>query len=146
MKRRQAVEHARNAVSRDKTSERRARRVLGQPRSTQRRKTHVPDDEPRLVRDMIRLATQYGRYVYGRVTELLRREGWKVNHKRIERFWRREGLKVARKHPKRRLLWLNDGLCVRLRPAEKDHVWSYDIVQDRAHDGRPLRMLMPNVC
>jgi transposase InsO family protein len=90
---------------------------------------------------MIRLATQYGRYGYRRVTELLRREGWKVNHKRVERLWRREGLKVPQKQPKRRCLWLNDGSCVRLRPAGKDHVWSYDFVQDRTHDGRAFRML-----
>jgi putative transposase len=90
---------------------------------------------------MIRLASQYGRYGYRRVTELLCREGWQVNHKRIERLWRREGLKVPTKQPKRRRLWLNDGSCVRLRPAHKDHVWSYDFVQDRTHDGRAFRML-----
>jgi putative transposase len=131
----------RNAVGRDRVSERRACQVLGQPRSTQRRQPQVPDDEPRLVRDMVRLATQYGRYGYRRVTKLLRREGWQVNHKRIERLWRREGLKVPHKQPKRRRLWLNDGSCVRLRPAYQDHVWSYDFVQDRTHDGRAFRLL-----
>ncbi|REK40586.1 MAG: IS3 family transposase, partial [Planctomycetota bacterium] len=90
---------------------------------------------------MIRLAAQYGRYGYRRITDLLRREGWQVNHKRVERLWRREGLKVPQKQPKRRRLWLNDGSCVRLRPAYKDHVWSYDFVHTRAHDGRKLRML-----
>ena len=90
---------------------------------------------------MTRLATQYGRYGYRRITELLRREGWKVNHKRIERLWRREGLKVPQKQPKRRRLWLNDGSCVRLRPAYRNHVWSYDFVQTRTHDGRSVRML-----
>ena len=83
IKRRQAVEHVRDAVGREKVSERRACRLLGQSRSTQRRGAHVPDDEPRLVRDMTRLATQYGRYGYRRITELLRREGWNVNHKRV---------------------------------------------------------------
>lgn len=101
----------------------------------------MPDDEPRLVRDMVRLATQYGRYGYRRVTQLLRGEGWRVNHKRIERLWRREGLKVPKKQPKRRRLWLNDGSCVRLRPAHTDHVWSYDFVHARTHDGRAFRML-----
>ena len=90
---------------------------------------------------MIALAEQYGRYGYRRVTELLRREGWQVNHKRIERLWRREGLKVPKRQPKRRRLWLNDGSCVRLRPAYKDHVWSYDFVQHQTHDGRKFRML-----
>ena len=131
----------RNAVGWDRVSERRACQVLGQPRSTQRRQRQVPDDEPRLVRDMVRLATQYGRYGYRRVTRLLRREGWQVNHKRIERLWRREGLKVPQKQPKRRRLWLNDGSCVRLRSAYPNHVWSYDFVQDRTHDGRAFRLL-----
>ena len=90
---------------------------------------------------MVALAEQYGRYGYRRVTELLRRKGWQVNHKRVERLWRREGLKVPQKQPKRRRLWLNDGSCVRLRPAHRDHVWSYDFVHHRTHDGRAFRML-----
>ena len=72
---------------------------------------------------------------------MLREEGWKVNHKRIERLWRQEGLKVPAKQPKRRRLWLNDGSCIRLRPEHRDHVWSYDFVFSRTHDGRPVRML-----
>jgi putative transposase len=122
-------------------SERRACRVLGQPRSTQRRHPYVPDDEPRLVAQMIDLAGEYGRYGYRMITGLLRNDGWKVNHKRIERLWRREGLKVPKKQPKRGRLWLNDGSCIRLRPQYKDHVWAYDFVHARTHDGRPLRML-----
>ena len=123
-------------------SERRACRVLGQPRATQRRDPYVPDDEPRLVAQMIDVAGEYGRYGYRRITAMLRREGWKVNHKRVERLWRREGLKVPSKQPKRGRLWLNDGSCVRLRPAFKDQVWAYDFVQARTHDGRALRMLV----
>ncbi len=72
---------------------------------------------------------------------MLREEGWRVNHKRIERLWRQEGLKVPAKQPKRRRLWLNDGSCIRLRPQHRDHVWSYDFVFSRTHDGRPVRML-----
>jgi transposase InsO family protein len=90
---------------------------------------------------MIELASAYGRYGYRQITGMLRNEGWRVNHKRIERLWRREGLKVPAKQPKRRRLWLNDGSCVRLRPAHKDHVWSYDFVMTRTSDGRPVRML-----
>jgi transposase InsO family protein len=101
----------------------------------------VPDDEARLVARMEELASQYGRYGYRRITAMLRIEGWRVNHKRVERLWRREGLKVPKKQPKRGRLWLNDGSCVRLRPLWKDHVWAYDFVHDRTHDGRPLRML-----
>ena len=123
-------------------SQRRACRVLGQPRSTQRRTPYVPDDEPRLLAQIVELASRYGRYGYRRITALLRAENWKVNHKRIERLWRREGLKVPAKQPKRGRLWLNDGSCVRLRPTHRDHVWAYDFVQDRTHDGRVLRMLV----
>ncbi len=90
---------------------------------------------------MVDLATQYGRYGYRRVTALLRREEWLVNHKRIERLWRREGLKVPSRQPRRRRLWLNDGSCVRLRPERPDHVWSYDFMLDRTHDGRAYRLL-----
>ena len=75
------------------------------------------------------------------ITGLLKQEGWRVNRKRIERIWRREGLKVPQKQPKRKRLWLNGGSCIRLRPMYKNHVWSYDIVSDRTHDGRPLRVL-----
>jgi len=114
---------------------------LNQSRSTQRRKKHVASDEPRLIRRMVQLASDYGRYGYRRVTAFLRDEGWRVNHKRIERLWRQEGLKVPQKQPKRRRLWLADGSCVRLRPASKDHVWSYDFVADRTSDGRAIRML-----
>jgi putative transposase len=72
---------------------------------------------------------------------MLRHGGWNVNHKRVERIWRREGLKVPRRQPKRGRLWLNDGSCVRLRPARKDHVWAYDFVTGRTHDGRAFKML-----
>lgn len=90
---------------------------------------------------MIELASEYGRYGYRRITMMLRAEGWLVNPKRVYRLWRREGLKVPAKQPKRRRLWLNNGSCIRLRPEHRDHVWSYDFVFDRTHDGRRLRML-----
>jgi len=66
---------------------------------------------------------------------------WRVNHKRVERIWRREGLKVPKKQPKRSRLWLNDGSCIRLRPEYKDHVWSYDFMIDRIANGRPFKIL-----
>ena len=115
--------------------------VLGQARSSQRCPRKVDKDEAPLVQRMIEWATRFGRYGYRRVTALLRNEGWRVNHKRIERLWRQEGLKVPKKQPKRGRLWLNDGSCMRLRPTHRDHVWSYDFVQDRTKEGRPLRML-----
>jgi len=122
-------------------SERRACQVLGQERSTQRRWCSPPDDEGRLLRRMVKLATEYGRYGYRRITALLQEEGFQVNHKRVERLWRREGLKVPTKQLKRRRLWLTDGSCVRLRPTEPNHVWTYDFVFTRTSNGRPLRLL-----
>lgn len=140
MRRRRCIDLVRGKLG---VSERRACRVLGRHRSTQR---HVPRgraDEERLVADMIELARQYGRYGYRRSAALLRDAGWQVNDKRIERLWRREGLKVPMKQPKRGRLWLNDGSCVRLRPAYRDHVWSYDFVHHRTDHGRTFRT--PNI-
>ncbi len=135
------VDQVRERLGAERVSERRACQVLGQARSTQRRERHIPDDEARLVAEMVELATHYGRYGYRRITAMLRWEGWKVNHKRVERLWRQEGLKVPSRQPKRRRLWLHDGSCVRLRAAHKDHVWSYDFVHERTHDGRAFRLL-----
>mgnify|MGYP002725700174 CR=1 FL=1 len=122
-------------------SERRACRVLGQSRRVQRYRPRVPDDEAALTDRIIELAKEYGRYGYRRITALLRNEGWLVNTKRVARIWRQEGLKVPQKQPKRGRLWLNDGSCIRLKPEHKNHVWAYDFVFDRTHDGRPLKLL-----
>jgi transposase InsO family protein len=102
----------------------------------------VCGEESRLVADITTLAGKYGRYGYRRIAALLNNEkGWQVNHKRVERIWRREGLKVPQKQPKKGRLWLNDGSCIRLRPEHKDHVWSYDFVVDRTSDGRAFKIL-----
>jgi len=124
-------------------SERRACKALEQARATQRRNLSPPSDEKQLTEDIIALATRYGRYGYRRITALLNNNehGWRVNHKRVERIWRKEGLKVPKKQPKRSRLWLNDGSCIRLRPGYKDHVWSYDFMIDRTADGRPFKIL-----
>jgi len=123
-------------------SERRACKVLEQARATQRRNLSPPSDEKQLTNDIITLATRYGRYGYRRITALLNNEyGWRVNHKRVERIWRKEGLKVPKKQPKRRRLWLNDGSCIRLRPEYKDHVWSYDFMIDRTANGKAFKIL-----
>ena len=124
-----------------KVSERRACRALGQHRSTQRKVPRGRADEDRLRQDIITLSETYGRYGYRMVTGLLNNAGWHVNHKRVERIWRSEGLKVPRKQKKRGRLWLNDGSCVRLRPEHVNHVWSYDFVHERTHDGRAFRTL-----
>jgi transposase InsO family protein len=123
-------------------SERRACRVLEQARATQRRNLPPPSDEKQLTDDIVALATRYGRYGYRRITALLNNDGgWRVNHKRVERIWRKEGLKVPKKQPKRGRLWLNDGSCIRLRPEYQDHVWSYDFMTDRTANGKAFKIL-----
>ena len=101
----------------------------------------MQSDEAALRTDVVQLASRFGRYGYRQITNLLRIEGWQVNHKRVERIWRQEGLKVPRRQPKRGRLWLNDGSCIRLRPLHRNHVWSYDFVSTRTHDGRALKLL-----
>jgi len=137
-RRRRCIDHVREELP---VSERRICRVLGQHRSTQRKVPRGADDEEALTADIIELARQYGRYGYRRVTALLRNAGWHVNRKRVERIWRREGLKVPQRQPKRGRLWLNDGSCIRLRPEYPGHVWAYDFVEGRTHDGRKFRIL-----
>ena len=122
-------------------SERRACKTLHQPRSVQRRVPKVRSDEAALTAAIVELATQYGRYGYRRITALLRRAGWRVNSKRVERIWRQEGLKVPARQPKRGRLWLNDGSCIRLRPEHSNHVWAYDFLADRTSNGKAFRML-----
>ena len=122
-------------------AERRACSALGAQRTTIRHCSKRTGDEERLRGDIVRLAGRFGRYGYRRITAMLRIEGWHVNHKRVERIWRQEGLKVPQKQPKRGRLYLNDGSCIRLRPCSENHVWSYDFVSERLADGRKIRML-----
>lgn len=137
-RRRACIDHVRRKFT---VSERFACRVMGQHRSTQRKVPRGRSDEGALTADIIALASQYGRYGYRRIAAMLREAGWVVNAKRVERIWRREGLKVPQKQPKKGRLWLNDGSCIRLRPEHPNHVWSYDFVEGRTHDGRKFRML-----
>ena len=122
-------------------SERHACSALGVHRSSVRRLPQRADDEEILTKDILRLTQQYGRYGYRRITSLLQTEGWRVNHKRVERIWREQALKVPKKQPKRKRLYLNDGSCIRLRPLYPNHVWSYDFVSDRLSNGKKIRML-----
>ena len=118
-------------------SERHACRLLGQWRGTQRYIVTQRNDEDALTRAILQLASEYGRYGYRRITALLRDAGWEVGKDRVQRIWRREGLKVPQKQRPRGRLWLNDGSCVRLRPEHENHVWSYDFVAaQRTMDGR----------
>ena len=115
--------------------------MLGQHRSTQRKPPRGRADEDVLTRTIIGLASRFGRYGYRRIHWLLEQDGWTVSLKRVKRIWRREGLKVPQKQPKRGRLWLNDGSCVRLRPEYRNHVWSYDFVHCRTDDGKVFRTL-----
>ncbi|MFN7635134.1 MAG: IS3 family transposase [Acetobacteraceae bacterium] len=137
-RRRVCVEHVVRELD---VSERKACAVLGQHRSTQRKAPRGADDEAALTADIVELAKRYGRYGYRRITALLRDAGWSVTRKRVERIWRREGLKVPQRQPKRGRLWLADGSCIRMRPERANHVWAYDFVEDRTRDGRKFRML-----
>src|SRR6185503_4994382 len=137
-RRRQAVKGIREKYS---LTERHACRIVGQPRGTQRYTTIVRADEDGLTGAIISLASQYGRYGYRRITSLLADAGWQVGCDRVQRIWRREGLKVPRKQKPRGRLWLSDSSCIRLRPLHRNHVWSYDFIEDRTHDGRRFRML-----
>jgi putative transposase len=137
-RRREAVDQVKETLP---VSERRACRVIGQPRATQRYPKRMDTEEDVLREQIVSLASQYGRYGYRRVTAMLRSEGWLVNHKRVERIWRQEGLRVPAKQPKRSRLWFTDGSIVRLRPQFAKHVWSYDFMQDHTHNGVPFRIL-----
>ncbi|MFZ0816322.1 MAG: IS3 family transposase [Candidatus Sulfotelmatobacter sp.] len=138
-RRRCAVEHARQEYE---VSERRACRVVRQWRGTQRYLPLRRTDEDQLTQAILALAAKYGRYGYRRITALLRNAGWPVGKDRVQRIWRREGLKVPQKQRPRGRLWLGDGSCVRLRPERANHVWSYDFVKAMTHDGRALRILV----
>ncbi|MGA8527016.1 MAG: IS3 family transposase, partial [Candidatus Sulfotelmatobacter sp.] len=138
-RRRCAVEHAREEYE---VSERRACRVVRQWRGTQRYLPLRRTDEDQLTQTIMALAAKYGRYGYRRITALLQHAGWPVGKDRVQRIWRREGLKVPQKQRPRGRLWLGDGSCVRLRPERANHVWSYDFVKAMTHDGRALRVLV----
>jgi putative transposase len=138
-RRRGAVRHARQNYP---ISERHACRLLGQWRGTQRYQGLFRADEDELTRAIIALASEYGRYGYRRITIELNKAGWHVGRDRVQRIWRREGLKVPQKQKPRGRLWLNDGSCMRLRPERPNHVWAYDFVKAMTHDGRALRLLV----
>ncbi|MBY0267929.1 MAG: IS3 family transposase [Burkholderiales bacterium] len=137
-RRRKAVAQA---IERHGVSQRRACRILSQPRGTQRYRPILRPDDDQLTQRIISLACQYGRYGYRRIAVMVNRSGLRVSRDRVERIWRREALQVPRKQRPRGRLWLNDGSCIRLRPERQNHVWSYDFVTTWTHGGRPVRLL-----
>ena len=134
---RQAVVHTRQKLN---TSERRTCLVLGMSRSSFRYQAR-PNNDEELRLAMIRLAKQYGRYGYRKVTALLRMEGWQVNHKKVERLWTVEGLQIPQRHKKRRRLYHKDSSVIRLRPTHPNHIWAIDFVHDKLSNGRSYKML-----
>lgn len=129
--------HARQKIG---TSERRTCRVVGLCRSTHQYRK-APKDEDSLRLALIRLAKQYGRYGYRKITQLMKMEGWEINHKRAERIWREEGLQLPERHKKRKRLYHKDSSVIRLRPKYPNHIWSIDFVHDKLSNGRPYKML-----
>jgi len=124
-----------------KVSERRACRTIGQLRSTQRYESIPAPEQEKLEARVLAIASEYGRYGYRQVTDMLNMEGFSVGKDRVFSIWQREGLKVPQKQPKRSRLWLVDGSCIRLRPEHRNHVWSYDFVSEQTHDGRKFKIL-----
>ena len=122
-------------------SQRRACRVLTQPRSTQRYQVRRREDESRLVARMLELVGQRPRFGYRRIWALLVQEGWQVNRKRIYRLWRQEGWKVPRKQRKKRRLGTSANACHRRRAQHQDHVWAWDFIFDRTAGGTLLKWL-----
>ena len=143
-RRRRTVAEVRRSLGPDQVSERRACRVLGQPRGTQRYTQRRPADEQKLLVEMRRIARRRPRFGSPRIYDRLRNRGWIVNHKRVERLWSQEGMQVPRKQQKRRRLPRggSENSCVRKRALRPNHVWSYDFVEDRTERGRKLRMLV----
>ena len=121
-------------------SQRRACKLLEQPRSTQRYQAkESPAEEVRLVARIHELVRRYPRYGYRMITAKLRQEGLQVNRKRVYRLWKQEGLKVPKKTRKKRRLGHSDNSCVRRRAEHKDHVWTWDFIHDRTTGGRSLK-------
>jgi putative transposase len=137
-RRRQAVNHAQETAD---ISERRACKTLDQPRSTQRYEPKIANDEDVLISEIHKIVQRHPRYGVPRVYNELRYCGWQINHKRVERLWRKEGLKVPQKRRKKRRLG-NSGNGIRHRKAEKpNHIWTWDFIFDRLENGRPIKWL-----
>jgi putative transposase len=122
-------------------SERRACRVLGQPRSTQQYQPCHQERDRALVKRLHELARQHPRFGWRRISAKLREEHWQVNHKRVQRLWRAEGLKVPVKVHKRTRLGDGENACHRRKPEHAHHVWALDFLMDSTMNGGRLKFL-----
>ena len=123
-------------------SQRRACRVVDQPRQSQRYQTKVRDDEPALVKDILDLVGQFPRYGYRLICGKLRQLGWTINPKRVYRIWKQEGLKVPMKKRKKRRLGTSENSIGRRAAEHMNHVWSWDFIFDRTASGKQLKWLV----
>jgi len=128
-------------VEEHKVTERRACRVLNTNRTAYRYEPIRLPDEDSVRANIIYMACNFGLVGYRMVSDMMRNDGIRINHKRVERIWREEGLKLPQKQIKKRRLWLTDGSCIRLRPEHRNHVWSYDFVEDKTMNGKKIRFL-----
>ena len=137
------MEEVRRRLGHHKVSERRACKVLGQPRGTQRYRPRKRSDEKRLLNEMRRISRRRPRFGCPRIHEELVAAGWRINRKRVHRLWKEHQMQVPKKqHRKRRLSGSSENSCVRHRAERMNHVWSYDFVLERTEDGRQLRLLV----
>jgi len=133
-----AVKHVQTKME---LSERRACNVIGQPRMTQRYEPKQPDKDKTLTADIKRLAGKYPRYGYRFITAKLRQEGWRVNHKRVQRIWQKECLQVPYRRKRKKSQGSSENACYVKKAEYINHVWTYDFIDDRTEDGRRLKFL-----
>ena len=122
-------------------SERRACRVTGQHRSTQRHRPRKTDRDDALRAELRLLSRCHPRWGYRRAWASLREAGWAANRKKIQRLWREEGLRVPSKRRKRQRLGVSTSPAARLRACRPDQVWALDFQFDTTQDGRILKLL-----
>ena len=138
-RKREAVVHVRRSLE---VSKRRACRATGQARSTQRYPLKRADKDKALREEILKLSGKEKRAGCRTIWRQLRRDGWEVNHKRVHRIWKKEGLRVPLKSHKRRRLGGSDQGTQRLGAKRRNHVWSYDFVFDQTEGGRRLKWLV----
>ena len=137
-RKRKATEHVKQWMD---VSERRACKVISQPRMTQRYKTKQPDKDKVLTREINKLAKKHKRYGYRMITAKLRQAGWNVNHKRVQRIWQKEGLQVPYRRKFKKAKGDSQNSCAVRKALFPNHVWTYDFMSDQTEDGRKLKLL-----